>query len=86
VHNCICLCVSTFGKCNKYIPHRFGVPGVSDEVLGRPDILQDDVRLRVPQGVEVVLHLHADPVDHLSKHQQMKGDECVCSVGKYTKN
>lgn len=50
---------------DSFAPYSFGVAGILDEVLCCPDVLQYGVCFRVPQRVEVVLHLHADPVNHL---------------------
>lgn len=45
--------------------HRFGVPGILQEPLSHPHILLDGFCLGVPQGVQVVLDLHAHPLNHL---------------------
>lgn len=45
--------------------YRLGVLGVLHEPLRRLQIFLDGVSPAVPQGVEVILDLHADPVNHL---------------------
>lgn len=54
-------------------PYCFRVPCIFNEAFSRPDILEDGVSLRVPQRVQMVLHLHTNPVHHLqNRNQQFK--------------